>query len=60
MEELSKSQKLKQKVEKYERLLKEAKMKQAMADFEECKQLLKENNLSWEDLKGMIRGGKNG
>lgn len=60
MEDLSKSQKLQQKVERYEKLLKEAKRKQLMADFEECKQLLKEKNMSWDDLKEIIRGGKNG
>ena len=60
MEDLSKSQKLQQKVERYEKLLKEAKRKQLMADFEECKQLLKEKNMSWDDLKEIIRGEKNG
>lgn len=60
MEDLSKSQKLQQKVERYEKLLKEAKRKQLMADFEECKQLLKEKNMSWDDLKEIIRGAKNG
>ena len=58
-EEKTKSQKLKEKISRYEKLLKETKRKYAMADFEECRKLLKEKNLSWEDLKDLIRGDKN-
>lgn len=58
MEEKTKSEKLKEKVEKYNKLLKEAKRKYAMADFEETKKLLKENNLTWDDVKKLIEGGK--
>lgn len=58
-EEKSKSQKLKEKIGRYEKLLKETKRKYAMADFDECRKLLKEKNLSWEDLKNLIRGVKN-
>ena len=59
LEEKTKTQKLQEKVKKYERLLKETKRKYAMADFEECRKLLKEKNMTWEDLKKMIRGEKN-
>lgn len=58
MEEKTKSEKLKEKVEKYNRLLKDAKRKFAMADFEETKKLLKEHNLTWDDVKKMIEENK--
>ena len=59
MEEQTKTQKLEQKVKKYERLLKNARKQYAMADFDECRKLLKEKNMTWDDVKKMIRGDKN-
>ena len=51
MEEQTKTQKLEQKVKKYERLLKNARKQYAMADFDECRKLLKEKNMTWDDVK---------